>query len=61
MLTLYIFKDVGILSDKRRITVAITRAKYKLIMIGDVTTMRNYETFNNLFSHITNIIKLPKI
>lgn len=55
------FKDVGILSDKRRITVAITRAKYKLIMIGDVTIMRNYETFNSLFSHITNIIRLPQI
>lgn len=55
------FKDVGILSDKRRITVAITRAKYKLIIIGDVTIMRNYETFNSLFSHITNIIRLPQI
>ncbi|XP_025208408.1 DNA replication ATP-dependent helicase/nuclease DNA2 isoform X2 [Melanaphis sacchari] len=54
-------KDVGILNDKRRITVAITRAKHKLIMIGDVTTMKNYETFNSLFSHITNIIKLPQI
>ncbi|CAI6352124.1 unnamed protein product [Macrosiphum euphorbiae] len=54
-------KDVGILSDKRRITVAITRAKHKLIMIGDVTTMKNYETFNILFSHITNIIRLPQM
>ncbi|XP_026813718.1 DNA replication ATP-dependent helicase/nuclease DNA2 [Rhopalosiphum maidis] len=56
-----IAKDVGILNDKRRITVAITRAKHKLIMIGDVTTMKNYETFNSLFSHITNIIKLPQM
>lgn len=56
-----IAKDVGILNDKRRITVAITRAKHKLIMIGDVTIMKNYETFNSLFSHITNIIKLPQI
>lgn len=55
------FKDVGILSDKRRITVAITRAKYKLIMVGDVTTMKHYETFRTLFSHVSNIIKLPKM
>lgn len=55
------FKDAGILSDKRRITVAITRAKLKLIMIGDVTTMKNYETFNKLLNHIPNIIKIPQI
>lgn len=52
---------MGILSDKKRITVAITRAKHKLIIIGDVIIMRNYETFNSLFNHITNIIKLPQI
>lgn len=40
---------------------AITRAKHKLIVIGDVTTMKNYETFNSLFSHITNIIRLPQV
>lgn len=40
---------------------AITRAKQKLIMIGDVTTMKNYETFNRLLDHIPNIIKIPQI
>ncbi|XP_050432477.1 DNA replication ATP-dependent helicase/nuclease DNA2 isoform X2 [Adelges cooleyi] len=53
-------KDVGILSDKRRITVAITRAKHKLILVGNVATMKCYDTFNSLFSHISNVIKLPQ-
>ncbi|XP_050539409.1 DNA replication ATP-dependent helicase/nuclease DNA2 isoform X2 [Daktulosphaira vitifoliae] len=53
-------KDIGILSDKRRITVAITRAKKKLIIIGNINVMKSYDTFHSLFNNITNVIKLPQ-
>lgn len=41
-----------ILEDKRRLTVAITRAKQKLIVLGDVSTMKRYTPFAKLFTHI---------
>ncbi|XP_065203752.1 DNA replication ATP-dependent helicase/nuclease DNA2 isoform X2 [Planococcus citri] len=52
--------DVGILSDKRRLTVAITRAKRKLILIANVTVLRTYAVFDELFSFIpkTNIVQV---
>lgn len=34
-----------VLEDKRRLTVAITRAKHKLIIIGDFLTLRDYSPF----------------
>lgn len=46
------FQDTGILSDKRRLTVAITRAKRKLIIIANVSTLRNYAVFDELFDFI---------
>uniref|UniRef100_A0A182JR23 DNA replication ATP-dependent helicase/nuclease n=1 Tax=Anopheles christyi TaxID=43041 RepID=A0A182JR23_9DIPT len=42
-------KDYGILSDKRRLTVAITRAKEKLIFLGDRSTLDSYLPFKKLF------------
>uniref|UniRef100_A0A182YDW8 DNA replication ATP-dependent helicase/nuclease n=1 Tax=Anopheles stephensi TaxID=30069 RepID=A0A182YDW8_ANOST len=40
-----------ILNDKRRLTVAITRAQEKLIVIGDLGTLdSSYSTFQQLFS-----------
>uniref|UniRef100_A0A182UA36 DNA replication ATP-dependent helicase/nuclease n=1 Tax=Anopheles melas TaxID=34690 RepID=A0A182UA36_9DIPT len=47
-----------ILSDKSRLTVAITRAKEKLIIIGDRLTLDSYAPFKKLFnvaSKISNI------
>lgn len=38
------------LSDKKRLNVAITRAKHKLILIGDVTTLDQYSTFLKIIS-----------
>ncbi|XP_077301776.1 DNA replication helicase/nuclease 2 [Arctopsyche grandis] len=43
------FKENQILDDKRRLTVAITRAKCKLIIIGDVKSLRSYKPFKELF------------
>ncbi|XP_053669413.1 DNA replication ATP-dependent helicase/nuclease DNA2 [Anopheles marshallii] len=39
-----------ILNDKRRLTVAITRAQEKFIIIGDRTTLDSYSTFKMLFN-----------
>lgn len=43
-----------ILEDKRRLTVAITRAKHKLIIIGDVATVSQYSTFKKLIPYLNN-------
>ncbi|XP_068218032.1 DNA replication ATP-dependent helicase/nuclease DNA2-like [Palaemon carinicauda] len=39
-----------ILQDERRLNVAITRAKYKLIMIGDMATLQLFKPFKKLTS-----------
>jgi DNA replication ATP-dependent helicase Dna2 len=49
--------DVEILDDRRRLTVAITRAKHKLIIIGDVNCLNNYTPFNDLFKHMSSLSK----
>lgn len=40
------------MSDKRRLNVAITRAKHKLILIGDVSTLDQYSTFSKIISSL---------
>lgn len=49
-----------ILDDWRRLTVAITRAKMKLIIVADVECLKKYEPFKELFRHINpvNIVNL---
>lgn len=42
--------DSGILSDQRRLNVAITRAKKKLILIGDRSCLDAYTPFQMLFT-----------
>lgn len=39
-----------ILEDDRRINVIVTRAKQKLIIVGDVKSVRTYKPFERLFS-----------
>jgi len=39
---------IGFLSDRRRMNVAITRAKYGLYIIGNINTLRHNSTWNNL-------------
>lgn len=53
-------QDSGILEDQRRLTVAITRAKYKLIIIADKDTIIQYKPFKKLFGIIQekNVINL---
>lgn len=42
--------DSALLKDERRLNVAITRAKKKLIIIGNRNTLDRYEPFQKLFS-----------
>lgn len=51
-------RDGEILEDCRRLTVAITRSKRKLIIIGDVASLENYTPFNKLFSSLSGMAKL---
>lgn len=53
-------KEFEILDDQRRLTVAITRARHKLIIIADKVTLMRYTPFKNLFDVIDekNVINL---
>lgn len=48
-------KEFEILQDYRRLTVAITRSKHKLIIIGDVESLEQYVPFARLFPHISEM------
>ncbi|MGM0502231.1 MAG: IGHMBP2 family helicase [Bacillota bacterium] len=47
-------QDIGFLKDKRRLNVSLTRAKKKLIIIGDSDTIKGYEIYNNLINYVQN-------
>nr|XP_012226451.1 PREDICTED: DNA replication ATP-dependent helicase/nuclease DNA2 [Linepithema humile] len=53
-------KEFEILVDQRRLTVAITRARHKLIVIADKVTLTGYTPFKRLFDVIgeKNVINL---
>lgn len=51
-------KGAEILEDRRRLTVAITRAKHKLIIIGDVKCLSDYAPFADLLKHVPSIAKI---
>ncbi|XP_040891636.1 DNA replication ATP-dependent helicase/nuclease DNA2 [Toxotes jaculatrix] len=51
-----------LLKDWRRLNVAITRAKHKLLMVGSATTLRRYAPVEKLLNHLRQenmIIQLP--
>ncbi|XP_034118668.1 DNA replication ATP-dependent helicase/nuclease DNA2 [Drosophila albomicans] len=45
-------REAEILEDQRRLTVAITRAKHKLLLLGDAKCLERYGPFKRLFEHI---------
>ncbi|XP_017953827.2 DNA replication ATP-dependent helicase/nuclease DNA2 [Drosophila navojoa] len=50
--------EAEILEDQRRLTVAITRAKHKLILLGDIKCLNRYTPFQKLFNHIPERCRL---
>ncbi|XP_030580226.1 DNA replication ATP-dependent helicase/nuclease DNA2 isoform X2 [Archocentrus centrarchus] len=51
-----------LLKDWRRLNVAITRAKHKLLMVGSATTLRRYTPVEKLLNHLQQenmILQLP--
>ncbi|KAI8033726.1 hypothetical protein M5D96_013509 [Drosophila gunungcola] len=51
-------REAEILEDQRRLTVAITRAKNKLILLGDVQCLEQYAPFRRLFQNIPQRCRL---
>ena len=47
-----------ILEDQRRLTVAITRAKHKLIMIGDTNSLEGYRPFQMLINSMSKMNRI---
>lgn len=45
-------KEFEILEDVRRLTVAITRSRHKLIIVGDVASLAEYSPYQKLFTCI---------
>lgn len=54
--------QIGFLNDLRRMNVAITRARMKLIIIGDASTLARHAFYRELYAYILengNVIELP--
>lgn len=48
--------QIGFLSDLRRMNVAITRARMKLIIIGDATTLSHHPFYRKLHEYVNSLL-----
>jgi ATP-dependent RNA/DNA helicase IGHMBP2 len=48
-------KEIGFLNDTRRMNVALTRAKEKLVVIGDSATIANHLFYKNFLEYVDSI------
>ena len=48
-------KDIGFLNDIRRMNVALTRARKKLVVIGDSATLSNHKFYKDFLDYIESI------
>ncbi|MBA3705818.1 MAG: hypothetical protein H0W84_07930, partial [Bacteroidetes bacterium] len=48
-------KEIGFLSDVRRMNVALTRAKKKLVVIGDSSTLANHPFYKRFLEYTDSI------
>lgn len=46
---------VGFLSDERRLNVALTRAKYGLVLVGDKTCLKSSPVWDEYISHLDSV------
>lgn len=53
--------DIGFLRDLRRMNVAITRARMKLIILGDVATMTRHPFYRKLWNYVNGLWNMESI
>ena len=47
--------QIGFLNDLRRMNVAITRARMKLIILGDASTLIKHPFYKKLYEYISEL------
>lgn len=53
--------NIGFLEDVRRLNVSLTRAKRKLVIIGDSSTISVHETYSNLLDYVSEVGKILRL